>query len=227
VNAFILAGGQSTRIGRDKALLEFRGRPLIEHALDKLRALDFSPRIAGNRPDLAPYAPVVPDHYPGSGPLAGIEAALSASDADLNLFLPIDLPLLPIEFLRWMTARARETRAVATIPHLEGRPQPLCAVYHRDLLHHIQVALAKGDRKVIDVIESAAANSCHPDRSARRVVEGPAVRISNSSLDRFNVETIAACLDFATTLPVHRWFQNLNTPADLQIAALEESPFIQ
>jgi molybdenum cofactor guanylyltransferase len=208
VNAFVLAGGQSTRMGRDKALLQFRGGPLIEHALVNLRALGFSPRIAGTRPDLGAYAPIIPDNYPGSGPLAGIEAALSASDTDLSLFLPIDLPLLPLEFLRWMIARAFETSALATIPSLQGHPQPLCAVYHHRLLPYVQSALAAGDRKVI------------------RVVENAAVAIS-SKLDRFNIETIAACLDFSASLPVHRWFQNLNTPADLQIAQLEQIPFIQ
>jgi molybdenum cofactor guanylyltransferase len=208
LNAFILAGGQSTRMGRDKALLEFQGRPLIVHAVARLRALGFSPYIAGSRPDLAACAPVIPDHYPGSGPLAGIEAALSSSNADLNLFLPIDLPLLPVEFVRWMTARARETSALATIPQIQGRPQPLCAIYHRTLLPYAQSALAAGDRKVMRVVESAAS-------------------LSSSKLDRFDVETIAACVDFTTALPVHRWFQNLNTPADLQTAALEESPSIQ
>jgi molybdopterin-guanine dinucleotide biosynthesis protein A len=206
MNAFVLAGGQSTRMGRDKAVLQFEGCPLIEHALAKLRMLGFSPRIAGTRSDLTAWAPIIPDNYPGSGPLAGIEAALSASDSDLNLFLPVDLPLLPVGFLRWMTARARETSALATIPLLQDRPQPLCAIYHRDLLPHIQSALAAGDFKVIRAIENAAV-------------------ASRSKLDRFHVETIAAALDFFAIPPVHRWFQNINTPADLQIAALE--PFIQ
>jgi molybdopterin-guanine dinucleotide biosynthesis protein A len=208
MNAFILAGGRSTRMGRDKALLEFLGSPLIEHAIARLRALGFSPRIAGSRPDLAAWAPILPDSYLGSGPLAGIEAALSASDADLNLFLPIDMPLLPLDLLRWMTARASETSALATIPRLQGLPQPLCAIYHRDLLRHLQIALAAGDRKVMRVVEHAAV-------------------ASRAKLDCFNVETIAACLDFPSDPPVHRWFQNINTPADVQIAALEQTPFIQ
>jgi molybdopterin-guanine dinucleotide biosynthesis protein A len=208
MNAFVLAGGQSTRMGRDKVLLEFRGRPLIEHALGKLRALGFSPRIAGTRPDLAVYAPIISDNFPGSGPLAGIDAALAVSDADLNLFLPIDLPLLPLEFLRWMTARACETSALATIPYIESRPQPLCAIYHRNLQSWAPSALAAGDRKVMRVVENAAS-------------------ASKSKLDRFDVEVIAACLDFSTALPVHRWFHNLNTPAEVQIVTLEETPFIQ
>src|SRR5690348_1627747 len=116
-------------MGRDKARLDFHGQPLIELALSKLRALELTPAIAGNRPDLGEYAPVIPDNFPGSGPLAGIESALSVTGDDLILFLPVDLPLLPVSFLRWMTARARETSAPATIPHVQGRPQPLCAIY--------------------------------------------------------------------------------------------------
>ena len=212
MKAFVLAGGQSTRMGRDKALLEFRGRPLIERALANLRILGFSPAIAGNRPDLAGYASIIPDNYPGSGPLAGIEAALAASNDDLNLFLAVDLPLLPIEYLQWMAARALETSALATIPRVQGRPQPLCAVYHKALLPHARAALAAGDAKVMRSLATAAA-------------------ATGSRLDTFDIETVAAALgssvQWPSVAPVHRWFQNLNTPADLEIAALEETPHFQ
>jgi molybdopterin-guanine dinucleotide biosynthesis protein A len=110
VNAFVLAGGQSARMGRDKTLLEINGRPLVEHALDLLRNLDLNPRICGSRPDLARFAPVVPDNFPRSGPLAGIEAALAVSDTELNLFVPVDLPGLRREFLHWMLTRAERSR---------------------------------------------------------------------------------------------------------------------
>lgn len=212
MNAFILAGGQSTRMGRDKALLHFHGRPLIEYALDKLRALGFSPSIVGNRPDLASYAPVIPDNYPGSGPLAGIEAAIASSSDDLSLFLPVDLPLLPIEFLRWMTVRALQTSALATIPRLQGCAQPLCAVYHSALLPYARFALSAGKPKVMRAVQLAASES-------------------SPKIDLFDVETVAASLspslDWPPTPSVHRWFQNLNSPAELEFAALEESPHIQ
>jgi molybdopterin-guanine dinucleotide biosynthesis protein A len=216
MNAFVLAGGRSTRMGRDKALIEFRGRPLIEHALDKLRALGFAPRIAGSRQDLSAFAPVIPDNYgpdnyTALGPLAGIEAALAAGNEELSLFLPVDLPLLPVEFLRWMSARALQTAALATIPRLQGWPQPLCAVYHRALLPHARAALAASDAKVMRAVEHAAAET-------------------HLNIDAFDIETIASSLSPASgwgeASAVHRWFQNLNTPADLQKAALEESPFI-
>jgi len=198
-------------MGRDKALVEFQGRPLVEHALAKLSGMGFPPAIVGNRHDLAKYAPVIPDNYPGSGPLAGIEAALTATSADLNLFLPVDLPLLPVEFLRWIAARAHYTFALATIPRLQGHAQPLCAVYHRALLPYARTALAAGDAKVMRTVENAA-------QRARFKIDG------------FDVETVASSLDFSAGWPsaplVHRWFQNLNTPADLETAALEELPVI-
>ena len=208
MNAFVLAGGQSTRMGSDKALLDFHGRPLIEHALARFRALGFTPHIAGSRPDLAQYAPIIPDNYSSSGPLAGIEAALSVSSDDLSFFLPVDLPLLPIDFLRWMTLRAQETSALATIPRLQGRPQPLCAVYHRAVLPYARAALAAKSAKVMHAVDHAASET-------------------RLNIDLFDTETVAASAEWAPTPPVHRWFQNLNTPADHETAALEEWPDIQ
>ena len=200
MNAFILAGGKSTRMGRDKALLEWQGRPLIEHAVTRLRALGMNARILGNRPDLACFAPVVSDNFPGQGPLAGIEAALSVTETGLNLFVPIDLPMLPAEFLRWMSVRAETTQAAATIPCIEGQPQPLCAVYHRGLCEGIRASLQSGGGKVMRAVEQAA-------------------QAAGMRIDRFDVEAVAATDVFTPVqhqirLP-HLWFENVNAPADL------------
>lgn len=197
MDGWVLAGGASVRMGRDKARLEVGGRPLIALALDKLRALDLNPRIAGSRTDLAPFAPVVPDNFPGCGPLAGIEAAMAASDADLHLFLPVDLPALPVAFLAWMARRAKTSQAAATIPLLAGRPQPLCAAYRRRLLPGLRAALEAGRYKVITAIEASA----------------------GASVDEFEVETLAPALIPATwpsAPPVADWFRNLNTPEELE-----------
>lgn len=203
MNAFVLAGGQSLRMGRDKALLDLNGTPLIEIALEKMRALGFSPRIAGSRPDLSAFAPVIPDLHPRSGPLGGIEAALAASDEEQSLFLAVDLPWLPVEFLRWMIARVAQTGALATMPRLQGLPQPLCAIYHKALLPYAQAALNVGDAKVMRAVERAA------DATGLRI-------------DSFDVESVAAAQGWLNELPVHRWFENLNTPAEYAKAALEQ-----
>lgn len=202
MNAYLLAGGASTRMGRDKALLELHGQPLILHALHKFRALGFKPRIVGSRPDLASFAPIIPDNFPHAGPLGGIEAALAASSADLNLILAVDLPLLPASFLQWIAHRSAITHALVTLPLLQGRPQPLCAVYSRALLPHVQSALTAGNGKVMHAIQSASAALHTP-------------------IDAFHVESIASAQAWPQPVPLHLWFQNVNTPADFASPSLE------
>jgi molybdopterin-guanine dinucleotide biosynthesis protein A len=203
--AFVLAGGRSTRMGQDKALLQVAGVSLLEHALDKLRALGTSaaPRIVGLRPDLSSYAPVVPDLHPGCGPLSGIEAALAATTQPLNLFLPVDLPLLPAGLLGWMLRRAEITGALATVPRVNGRPQPLCAVYHRDLLAGVTASLAAGNYKVMPVVMAAAQSRA-------------------GEIDVFDVELLASTypeMHRFSSLPLYRWFHNCNTPEDITAIA--------
>lgn len=197
MNGFVIAGGQSTRMGRDKALLPVEGVPLVGRALDLLRILGLSARICGSRPDLTRLTEVIPDNYPQRGPLAGIEAALAVSDTDLNLFLPVDLPLVPAAFVRWMMARAEVSHAVATIPIVGDRPQPLCAVYSRRLLEGIRRSLAEGDCKVMNGIRAAA-------------------DLVGEAIDLFDVETVAATAGWPASPPSTEWFRNVNTPADYE-----------
>ena len=197
---FVLAGGRSTRMGQDKALLRLGGWPLIDLALEKLRVLSLAaaPRVAGARPELASYGAPIADLHPGCGPLSGIEAALTASSQPLNAFLPVDTPLLPAQFLLWMLERAQITGALATVPRINGWPQPLCAVYRRELLGPITAALTAGDYKVMPVIRAA----CH----------------SRQSLDVIDVEAVASAqpdLFSFSDLPLYRWFHNCNTPEDM------------
>jgi molybdopterin-guanine dinucleotide biosynthesis protein A len=97
-------------MGADKALLYYAGRLLIERAVELLKAVSLEPHIVGERPDLAAYAPVIEDLHPGCGPLGGIEAALASTTSEWNLFLPVDLPLLPSAFVRYLVERSRITR---------------------------------------------------------------------------------------------------------------------
>jgi molybdopterin-guanine dinucleotide biosynthesis protein A len=198
VNGFVLAGGRSSRMGRDKALLAYAGRPLIEHAVTILTGAGLTPHIVGARPDLASYAPIVEDLHPGCGPLGGLEAALTFSETELNAFLPVDLPLLSPLFVRYLLERAAITGAAATVPTLGERPEPLCAVYRRDLLPGIAHALKSGEYKVMRAIENAAS-------------------ASQAGMDEFSVEAVVAARDDWATEPPHRWFQNMNTPADMAL----------
>jgi molybdopterin-guanine dinucleotide biosynthesis protein A len=123
VHGFVLAGGKSSRMGADKALLRFCGRPMVEIAVEKLRGFCAEVTIAGNRGDLAGFAPVVTETRVGVGPGAGIEAGLRVAKEAWAMFIPVDVPFVPEELLRRWAVEAM--RVDMTVSYLGvGRKQP-------------------------------------------------------------------------------------------------------
>lgn len=112
----VLAGGQSTRMGRDKALLDWHGRPLIECQLDTLRAAGVDElRVSGDRPG---YGGVV-DTQSGLGPLGGLAgiAGSVADDADI-MVIPVDMPLLGAALLRRLCTELPQARGLRCADHV-------------------------------------------------------------------------------------------------------------
>jgi len=130
LGAVILAGGQSTRMGRDKAWLEANGQSLILRAASTIRALGIKELFVSGRAGVdysSLGCPVLLDLDPGLGPLAGIERALEALEAALLLVLAVDLPGMTTPFLRKLTTRC--TPLTGAVPMLGGDLEPLAAVY--------------------------------------------------------------------------------------------------
>ncbi len=120
---FVLAGGRSSRMGRDKALVELGGRTLAAHAVDLLRSAGLSATIAGARSELAGVAPVIKDEAPDQGPLSGICSALASTDAELAVFIPVDLPLLPASLLEYLLRHAMTAGRAITLVSVNGFAQ--------------------------------------------------------------------------------------------------------
>jgi molybdopterin-guanine dinucleotide biosynthesis protein A len=138
-------------MGQDKALLPFKGRPLIEHVAGEVRAAVGNVALVG---DPSRYAhlgyPMIEDVLPGCGPLAGIHAALKHSTDEWNLVVACDMPEITAEFLERLVERAAAGSADAVLPAgPSGLPEPLCAAYRRRSLDAIASALASGIRKVV------------------------------------------------------------------------------
>jgi molybdenum cofactor guanylyltransferase len=205
--AFVLAGGESNRMGRDKALVPLAGKPLITRALATLREAGLEPAIAGARTSLESYAPVIPDPVPASaavaGPLSGICAAMASTTARWRVFLPIDLPLLPASLLVSLVRSAQLTGAPITLASVNGFAQTFPAVFDRSVLPLLHAELDSGR------------NGCFA-----------AFRAAASSLNRtlsvvpaeFLVQSGQAVHPAA--LPPFCWFLNVNTPADLRRAEM-------
>jgi molybdopterin-guanine dinucleotide biosynthesis protein A len=142
-------------MGQDKALLPWEGATLGQVVATAVEAaagsvcLVGSPRRHGHLP-----APVIPDLYPGEGPLGGILTALQHSRADWNLVVACDMPELSAAFLRQLLDAADGCDADALAPaDPSGRLEPLCAVYHRRCRQELYAAFARGVRKVAVALE--------------------------------------------------------------------------
>ena len=130
VSAVVLAGGYSSRMGRNKAELTFQGHSFLEHQVNKLRSIGIEDiMISGyeNAPEGCRY---VPDLSPHRGPLSGIHAGLLAAHYESALFLAVDVPLVPAETLEALLTA--HTGGVTMLQH-GGREEPLIAVYDRSL----------------------------------------------------------------------------------------------
>lgn len=143
-------GGASSRMGRDKALLPYRGAPLAVYVARAVRKAAGSATLVG---DPARYAhlgvPAIPDAMPGCGPLAGIYTALLHSAAEWNLVVACDMPAVTAPLLAALLEEAERAAADCLIPAGPGgRLEPLCAVYHRRAAAPIGAALTRGMRKV-------------------------------------------------------------------------------
>ncbi|MGH9564163.1 MAG: molybdenum cofactor guanylyltransferase [Terracidiphilus sp.] len=209
---FILAGGHSSRMGRDKALLEFAGRLLIVHTLAILEQAGLPAAIAGAAPSarapLGLFAPLIQDSAPGKGPLSGICAALASTSARYEVFLPVDLPFLPPPLLVVLVSHARATRSAVTVPSVSGFAQTFPAVVDRAALTALQNELNAGRSGCFSAFQAAAA-------------------ALNQPFSAIAVEPLLASGQLSD--PRNRapadWFLNLNTPTDLARAeALHKTP---
>lgn len=195
---FVLAGGRSSRMGSDKALALFAGEPLIRIALSILECAGISGRIAGSRTDLSAFAQEIPDQMADIGPLGGVCAALTSSAARWNVFLPVDMPLLPATLLTALLRRAVITGAPVTAATLGGILQPFPVVLDRSALSPIRQQLSSG------------LSACH---QAWRAIPD----YLGGYLDAVPVESLrqSGSCEHPQFLPPLYWFQGANTPAEL------------
>jgi molybdopterin-guanine dinucleotide biosynthesis protein A len=220
VGGYVLAGGKSSRMGRDKALLELSGKPLALRAVTKLRGVCADVHIVSARPELEVFAPLVRDLQEGCGPMGGLEAALAHSPHEWNLFMPVDVPFLPAAFLElWLRmALARGSMGMRVgMFTVNGLPQPLFSVLHKEVAPFVREAMRSGHYKVFPVLESAA-----KDLAVRQGMVLEAVFL-NTPWEREADSFVGAVEDEdelrrrLTEVQLESrnlWFENLNTAAE-------------
>lgn len=148
----IQAGGQSTRMGRDKALLDFLGQPLIQRVLQRVTFLADDIFVISNHPDRYAFLkiPIFPDIIPGVGALGGIYTALKSAKYPVVGVIACDLPFVSPDLLSTCQGILLDTAVDAVIPRTAHGLEPLHAVYRRDTcLPLIRAVIKAGNRRVI------------------------------------------------------------------------------
>ena len=159
VAGYVLAGGGSTRFGLDKALAEIGGKPMIMRMCELLRVVAKEVIVVAAPEKYAEFGfRIVPDRWPGEGPLGGIVTALldtqrSDPRCEWNLIVSCDMPFLTGDWLEFLTVRAANSAAQVMLPQSAQGPEPLCACWRTDSLGTLRQAFEGGVRKVTEALK--------------------------------------------------------------------------
>ncbi len=174
IDGIVLAGGRSRRLGFDKALLTFDGRPLLRIVVERLAAITDDIIVAGDHTDryrhLSLPVRFLPDPAPDRGPLAGLQAGLSAIKNNFALVVACDMPFLNPGLLAHMASLPRRYQALA--PRADGRWHPLHAMYARSCLPVIEELLAEGGDSLEELLSHLNVQPLMEDELQRHDPEG-------------------------------------------------------
>jgi len=175
MTCIILAGGKSSRLGRNKALQVVDGRSLIQWVIDRVSLLSTEIIIVTARGEAIPsYSTVeiktVADIYPGKGPLAGIYSGLLASAGSRAVAVGCDTPFLSVSLLEYMTQMCAVYDVV--VPRISSKLEPLCAVYSKNCSAPIRKLLEQNELRIdklfgmvrVKYIEEEEINRLDPER---------------------------------------------------------------
>ena len=151
VTGIILAGGRSSRMGKDKGLCSFRGKPLVSYAIDVLKPLCGEMIISANHfPEKysAFGLPVVPDEIQNIGPMGGIYSCLKRSKTQHNLVVSCDTPFVSTDVFRLLLQHV-ENFQVVCLSHDTFLIEPLSAYYNTNILGDLEKAIRNKEFKMM------------------------------------------------------------------------------
>ncbi len=153
VTGIILAGGQSSRMGTDKTFVKIGGKTLIENAFNLIKDYCNKILISSNSPSgySFPGQRIIPDEKPGLGPIAGIYSCLKHSQSDINLVVAVDVPFINHGLIQFLLSHAADADLVVPVS-VQGKVEPLCAVYRKTVIPYLEKMIAENDLKVQNLL---------------------------------------------------------------------------
>lgn len=177
----ILAGGKSSRMGKNKALLKIGELTLIEHVIQSTKTL--SPReiiIITNTPDDYQHLGyrMIADTILGQGAIGGIITALHHSQTEATLIMACDMPFIQPALLQLMLEQYENNDTLAVIPTVDSYPQGVLALYSRDCLPHFESVIASNHRKLKTIFDELS-NIRYLDESIWQTVDAKGLSFMN------------------------------------------------
>lgn len=147
IEVFILAGGESSRMGTDKGLVDFKGKPMILHILDLLDKMHLQTSIISSNAEYLKFGkPVYKDVIPNKGPLGGLYTALEYSQVSMVLLLACDMPSINREGIQSLLAFAQT--GIITVATNTKQISPLFGCYPRSIKEEVAASLLANDLKM-------------------------------------------------------------------------------
>ena len=159
VTAIILAGGKSSRMGKDKGLISYKRKPLVEHVIHACTEVTSRILINTNNQDYSFLGyKLISDRYIDLGPIGGIQAALEASETKDNIICPCDMPNILAETLKTILDNKKGQMAVVAADP-DGKFFPVFGYYNKSALAIIEHQINKGDYKLQNLLKKLDAKT--------------------------------------------------------------------
>ncbi|MEM1135056.1 MAG: molybdenum cofactor guanylyltransferase [Bacteroidota bacterium] len=167
LTAFILCGGKSKRMEKEKGIISFEGMPFVLCIINALKPITNNIKlITGNNIYRQFGYPLKADIYPDKGPVGGIFTALSYSETDINLILSCDIPLITTEILKILLFQHEQTQSKITIAEGEKRAHPLIGIYSKEVIPTFKACIQDNELKLFNAIKKCTFNTIKIEEAA-------------------------------------------------------------
>ncbi len=171
ISAYILAGGKSLRMGKDKAMLTLGNKNFASHISDTINSINIPCKIVSSNEEHKQLPiPIIKDTIKNIGPIGGLKSALSDTSTIWNLIISCDLPLISKQSIEWLL-NVHQKGFDATITIVNGKTNPIFGIYRKDCDTPVQTQITKANYKMIHLLDKLHVNYVKaPDNIAKELL---------------------------------------------------------
>jgi len=157
ISGIILAGGKSSRFGRDKCKAIYNQKELIKYSIEAIKPFVHEIIISSNNNNLEYLGyKIIKDDFQNCGPIGGLYSCLKASETEKNLVIPCDMPFVSSDLFKYLLENSENYEAV--VPIFNNKIEPLTAVFSQKILQKIESQINNKIYKILSLLNSIKTN---------------------------------------------------------------------